>query len=821
MNAARASFSPPPKPAHLRPHPTPSTANTHSHYNGRGDHEATRGGGPQRLSPQEAALRGASLAFQKQKEQSTVAVNSDHHNNHHNNNARVSRQTTGSSTVSAWEAVEQRERERERQALFLSPSSASSAATRDAHLGHGVAAPQIGKDIEGTTAATPPPSARKSASFIAATLAVSRSNTPVHSGTVAAAAAGDGGSGNGGGTGGGGISRASSTREPAEAQRRVRRRRGSSAVTSPKHSSEDLTDTTSLAPAVSLISLFEHKGGAEKMEPRKRASRPGSPEKPRPQSAYAVENRDGGTDDCVAQEIESSSTTNRSKPSSVPKPKPRTKTRVREQTPSPPLDRRGSPSIVSPKPRRPDTLPQWESTAKYDDIESSNVAPKAAMKPKQMPKVPKPRGTASRRDEGPLEEPLPTMAEENRKVEQQQPPKPPDRIRPAHVKERPPAPRKSAELSRRMPLSPKVKDPRIHDVAHTDGQHESTMMATESIPDARPSTADSKSSNDSFVSASSVPTRDETDSLHTMGRSTPSSTTPRPVISRPRSAQQSLVAPPIRRSVTGSSQLPLEALSDAIVAGSLASARHHPLSAAEGRIPPPAPPPRRQAQRRMKHTLRQPKAMSDDEDARRPHHRKGLNNKKHAHHEGSRRRWRDEITEREKKRYEAVWASNRGLFLVQPQQQHQQQQQQQQQSQNSSGPDLSQRPQLATQQNHEQPVRSESYEELSECVANVVVRDIWSRSRLPPAELAEVWDLVYGYARIPVHAALTKQEFVVGMWLIDQRLRGRKIPPRVSESVWGSAKGVRVLSPGKAEKHHHHHHHYHPHRPGHHKAKAK
>ncbi|PSR83769.1 hypothetical protein BD289DRAFT_357400, partial [Coniella lustricola] len=173
------------------------------------------------------------------------------------------------------------------------------------------------------------------------------------------------------------------------------------------------------------------------------------------------------------------------------------------------------------------------------------------------------------------------------------------------------------------------------------------------------------------------------------------------------------------------------------------------------------PPPRRQAQRRMKHTLRQPKALSDDEDARRPHHRKGLNNKKHAHHEGSRRRWREEITEREKKRYEAVWASNRGLYLVQPQQQPQQQN-----SQTSSSVDL------------------------SECVANVVVRDIWTRSRLPPEELAEVWDLVYGYGRTPVRATLSKQEFVVGMWLIDQRLRGRKIPPRVSDSVWGSAKGV-------------------------------
>lgn len=181
--------------------------------------------------------------------------------------------------------------------------------------------------------------------------------------------------------------------------------------------------------------------------------------------------------------------------------------------------------------------------------------------------------------------------------------------------------------------------------------------------------------------------------------------------------------------------------------------------------------------------MRQPASKSDDEEARRPHHKKGLNSKKHAHHEGSRSRWRDEITEREKKRYEAVWASNRGLFLVEMLQR-------QQQLHGATGGSNSRR--------SSPPVRNEGYEAASEHVANVVVRDIWSRSRLPEAELAEVWDLVYGHGpRGPlVRAALDKQEFVVGMWLVDQRLRGRKIPPRVSVSVWDSAKGLRVLAPG-------------------------
>lgn len=99
----------------------------------------------------------------------------------------------------------------------------------------------------------------------------------------------------------------------------------------------------------------------------------------------------------------------------------------------------------------------------------------------------------------------------------------------------------------------------------------------------------------------------------------------------------------------------------------------------------------------------------------------------------------------------------------------------------------------------------------ADLVVNVVVRDIWTRSRLPRDELSEVWDLVAGRggggpnaasARMDERrTALAKDEFVVGMWLIDQRLRGRKIPARVSESVWESARGgTRVLEPKRKVK---------------------
>lgn len=236
--------------------------------------------------------------------------------------------------------------------------------------------------------------------------------------------------------------------------------------------------------------------------------------------------------------------------------------------------------------------------------------------------------------------------------------------------------------------------------------------------------------------------------------------------------------------------LPLDSLTNAIVASSLASARHTP-SITTTVNPPPVPARRRSAHYKHPHlklhhsggkaqqaaaqargntsprrttmlqTLRGPVSKSDDEDARRHlhRHRKKLGGgKKHFHHEGSRKRWREEVTPRERRRYEAVWASNRGLFPVGP------------------------------------PSNGDHYhreEDGADLVVNIVARDIWSRSRLPFDELAEVWDLVDRDRR----GCLGKLEFVVGMWLIDQRLRGRKIPARVGDSVWDSARGARVRGP--------------------------
>ena len=194
------------------------------------------------------------------------------------------------------------------------------------------------------------------------------------------------------------------------------------------------------------------------------------------------------------------------------------------------------------------------------------------------------------------------------------------------------------------------------------------------------------------------------------------------------------------------------------MASSLASARLTPHNTGSS-LPPPSLP-KRQKSPRLLQTLRRPHNRAEEDPERlKIAHRHKLSRHKHAHHEGSRRRWRDEITERERKRYEAVWASNRGYLL-----------------------------------DGDEDFPSEAADDASsrikaDCVVDVIVRELWRRSRLPEDELMEVWDLVdRGHLGL-----LSRQEFVVGMWLIDQRLRGRKLPAKVSDSVWASANAFHML----------------------------
>jgi len=225
-----------------------------------------------------------------------------------------------------------------------------------------------------------------------------------------------------------------------------------------------------------------------------------------------------------------------------------------------------------------------------------------------------------------------------------------------------------------------------------------------------------------------------------------------------------------------------DSLANAIVASSLASSR----APSPHKIPPqssgrtktgsfshslfsrtPSPP-----KKGMRQTLRGSSSTSSESEevpfGKHKKKKKFIRKHPNKHHEGDRKRWRDAITERERKRYEGVWAANRGLHMFfTPEEQD----------------FLNRHPHGA----HPDTLR----DSIAEQVTNVVTRDIWSRSRLSGDILEQVWDLV----DTQVNGRLLKEEFVVGLWLVDQCLKGRKLPVRVTDSVWNSVRliqGIKV-----------------------------
>ncbi len=281
-----------------------------------------------------------------------------------------------------------------------------------------------------------------------------------------------------------------------------------------------------------------------------------------------------------------------------------------------------------------------------------------------------------------------------------------------------------------------------------------------------------------------------------------------------------------------------------------------PSSHRRGRADSPSKEPQK---RKMMTTLRKEKSEDDGK-----YKTKGLIKKKHPnkHHEGDRKRWRDTVSDRERKRYEGLWASNKGLWIGQPtvnspyrvsrsepralgidsvrtssyygEQPYEVDRDPYLRDRNAqSVPMLARGPPhpYSSQQNpstvslggagpYSHPLSQGNLSSLSlatasgsnsgsytsspqrtspsryntpfdnvepqVCVCSLVVRDIWSRSRLPPDVLSDIWDLV---DRTDT-GMLCKDEFCAGLWLIDQRLKGRKLPQRVGDSVWRSFGGM-------------------------------
>jgi hypothetical protein len=226
-------------------------------------------------------------------------------------------------------------------------------------------------------------------------------------------------------------------------------------------------------------------------------------------------------------------------------------------------------------------------------------------------------------------------------------------------------------------------------------------------------------------------------------------------------------------------------LANAIVASSLASSIASTRASSPRKMEPPPPPSRRHKHGKLsfsrtpspsKHTgLRQTlrKTESEEsgsEDEAHPYHKHQKKRlvRKHPnkHHEGDRKRWRDAVTERERKRYEGVWAANKGLYCS-----------------------FTESEQAVYRRAPDSPEVHAAQVAFADQVSNIVARDIWSRSRLPATTLEVVWDLVDE----DEVGRLTKEQFVVGMWLIDQRLKGRKLPVKIQESVWTSVRGLQGI----------------------------
>ena len=68
--------------------------------------------------------------------------------------------------------------------------------------------------------------------------------------------------------------------------------------------------------------------------------------------------------------------------------------------------------------------------------------------------------------------------------------------------------------------------------------------------------------------------------------------------------------------------------------------------------------------------------------------------------------------------------------------------------------------------------------EQEDLIHNYTTRELWQRSRLPDRVLEQVW----AYVDTGGKGALTREEFALGMWLVDGCLAGRKVPSAVNSS---------------------------------------
>ncbi|KAI1327878.1 hypothetical protein F5Y16DRAFT_370580 [Xylariaceae sp. FL0255] len=704
-------------PHHQQQHPHPiSAANTGTGHDASSSHY-------------NAALRGASLAFQKTtKPQPNNLTSTPTRNNATTDNGAVIAATSASRDHS----------------LSRSPSYVAQNTTGNSLI----AAEQSVSNHRHLLTPTRPNASTtntpdtRSPSFIAATLAASRSVSPNPQ-----------------------VYQHNSSGQQKRGGKAGHMGENISAASSVTDLDLTATDTTSIPPTDTLISLFERRGNTDPVKKD-------SPIRGDAGSAKKFKGNPGLRPITPPRTSPPAVTLNTSPPPRLPIASQTKKAAV---WPQPPVATRSSTTGVKPPPREVDQVPQGRDT--------------------RRPPTPPP---TRRRIETNKELESPAAQKSNRIAKPRPVTPPPGTISRASTVVLSPQPVRRTPSQKLVGGALSLGDDEDHNLnpslpllSFENPRNRSSTVTKVTEPPIRSTEEDKRGtgrllrrsssslSNDTFVSASSAPSPAPDSPRRTQRPPTPGMTRPlRPLsVQNTRNSFSGRPTLPPRQSASG---LPLESLTSAIMAGSLASARATPSISSS--VAPTPPPTRNPKAVHMRQTLRVPKSKSDDEGntekvrRSRKHLDKLKGKKKHAHHEGSRKRWREEITARERKRYEGVWASNRGLLLL-------------------DDPNSISVPPPPNPTNLRNNSKAQD-DDLNQLVANVVVRDIWSRSRLPFDELEEVWDLVDGSGR----GVLDKAEFVVGMWLIDQRLRGRKIPRKVSESVWGSARGLRVAGLGKGKR---------------------
>lgn len=159
----------------------------------------------------------------------------------------------------------------------------------------------------------------------------------------------------------------------------------------------------------------------------------------------------------------------------------------------------------------------------------------------------------------------------------------------------------------------------------------------------------------------------------------------------------------------------------------------------------------------------------------------------------------DMISDQQRKRYEGLWVSNKGLYVNRTVSRLvgvNYAKEEKKSNESSDKRELSEKEvsewaaKLSLKVKYNADTDESDIGELhglenatmEDLIHGIVVKRIWKRSKLLNEVLGAIWDLV----DFRKDGTLNKAEFLVGMWLVDQCLYGRKLPKTVPKSVWNS-----------------------------------